>query len=38
MVSQFDLDKEELGWRAAMGLWLENRECAPKIVGWTSCG
>lgn len=34
-MNQFDRDKSELGWRAAMGLWLENRTTAPKITGWT---
>jgi hypothetical protein len=32
----FDRDNFELGWRAAMGLWLENRTFGPKIVGWVS--
>ncbi len=35
MPDQFDRDKAELGWRAAMGLWLENRTSAPRIIGWT---
>jgi hypothetical protein len=33
---QFDRDQAELGWRAAMGLWLENRTGAPRIIGWVS--
>jgi len=33
--NQFDRDKAELGWRAAVGLWLENRTSAPRIIGWT---
>lgn len=33
--NQFERDVAELGWRAAMGLWLENRTAAPRIVGWT---
>jgi hypothetical protein len=32
--SQFDRDTASLGWRAAMGLWLENRTTAPRIIGW----
>lgn len=34
--NQFDRDKAELGWRAAMGLWLENRASAPRIIGWVA--
>ncbi len=33
--NRFDRDREELGWRAAMSLWLENRDSAPRIIGWT---
>jgi hypothetical protein len=35
VLNQFDLDKAELGWLVAMGLWLENRTSAPRIIGWT---
>lgn len=34
-LNQFERDVALLGWRAAMGLWLENRASAPKIIGWT---
>lgn len=35
-MNQFDRDRSELGWRAAMSLWMENRATAPKVIGWTS--
>lgn len=34
MLNQFTCDQDELGWRVAMALWLENRDSGPKIVGW----
>jgi hypothetical protein len=33
-MNQFDRDESELGWRVAMGLYLENRTGAPKIIAW----
>jgi hypothetical protein len=35
-VNQFEKDVSELGWRAAVALWLENRTTAPKIFAWIS--
>jgi len=34
-MNQFDRDVAELGWRAAMALWLENRTTGPITLGWT---
>ena len=35
-MNQFDCDRDELGWRVAMALWLENRDGAPRVIGWTA--
>lgn len=34
-VNHFDRDRSELGWRAAMALWMENRSSGPRVIGWT---
>jgi hypothetical protein len=32
--NQFEHDRTTLGWRVAMGLYLENRTTASKIIAW----
>jgi hypothetical protein len=33
--NQYNRDLAELGWRAALGFWLENRDSGPHVVGRT---